>query len=128
MKKVMSLFLVTLLIISNARETHSNDKPSGAAMKSIYDFMVKDIDGKEVKLDQFKGSVMLIVNVASKCGFTSQYEGLQNLYSTYKERGLVILGFPANNFWGRSRAPMKRSSNFVRLITTLPFRCFPRYQ
>jgi glutathione peroxidase len=62
------------------------------------DFVVKDIDGKDVKLSDYKGKVILIVNVASKCGNTPQYKGLEKLYTTYKDKGFVILGFPANNF------------------------------
>ncbi len=65
---------------------------------SPLDFTVKDIDGKTVHLDQYKGHVVLIVNVASKCGFTPQYKGLEALYNKYKDQGFVILGFPANNF------------------------------
>lgn len=65
---------------------------------SVYDFTMKDIDGKDVKLDEFRGKVVMIVNVASKCGFTPQYAGLEKLYKNYKDRGFVILGFPANNF------------------------------
>jgi glutathione peroxidase len=67
-------------------------------MKSIYDFTMKDIDGNEVSLAKYKGNVVLIVNVASKCGFTPQYKGLQELYAAYKDRGFIILGFPANDF------------------------------
>ncbi len=62
------------------------------------DFLIKDIDGKKVNLGRYQGNVVLIVNVASKCGFTPQYAGLQKLYSEYKDKGLVILGFPANDF------------------------------
>lgn len=65
---------------------------------SIHDFTMNDIDGQPVKLDKYRGQVVMIVNVASKCGLTPQYEGLEKLYDTYKESGLVILGFPANNF------------------------------
>jgi glutathione peroxidase len=65
---------------------------------SIYEFKMKDIDGNIVSLDKYKGEVVLIVNVASKCGLTPQYEGLQKIYSRYKDKGFVILGFPANNF------------------------------
>ena len=68
---------------------------------SVYDFTMKDIDGKDVKLDAYRGKVVMIVNVASKCGFTPQYEGLQSLYDQNKDRGFVILGFPANNFMGQ---------------------------
>lgn len=65
---------------------------------SIYDFTMKDIDGKDIELESFRGKVVLIVNVASKCGFTPQYAGLEKLYEKYKDRGFAILGFPANNF------------------------------
>lgn len=66
--------------------------------KSPLDFKMKDIDGKEVDLSQYKGKVVMIVNVASKCGNTPQYATLQKLYTQYKDRGFVVLGFPANEF------------------------------
>jgi glutathione peroxidase len=66
--------------------------------QSILDFQVTDITGAEVPLRRFEGKVLMIVNVASKCGFTPQYRGLQELYETYREKGFEILGFPANNF------------------------------
>ena len=66
--------------------------------QSIYDFKVKDMDGKEVSLSDYKGKVMLIVNTATKCGFTPQYEELQALYDKYQDKGLVILDFPCNQF------------------------------
>ncbi|MFC2074519.1 glutathione peroxidase [Campylobacterota bacterium] len=65
---------------------------------SIYDFSVKDIEGNEVSMSKYEGKVLLIVNVASECGFTPQYEGLEKLYQTYKDRGLRVLGFPSNQF------------------------------
>lgn len=65
---------------------------------SIYDFTLKDITGKEVHLETYRGKVVLIVNVASECGYTPQYKDLQALYERYKERGFVILGFPSNDF------------------------------
>ena len=64
----------------------------------VHDFTMKDIEGNEVPLDRFVGKVVMIVNVASKCGFTGQYAGLQELYEKYRARGFAILGFPANDF------------------------------
>jgi glutathione peroxidase len=69
-----------------------------AAVKSVYDFTLKSIDGKPVSLSEYHGKVLLLVNVASKCGFTPQYAGLEKLYEKYKNQGLVIVGIPANNF------------------------------
>jgi glutathione peroxidase len=72
-----------------------------ASVKSIYDFTLKSIDGQPVSLSEYHGKVLLLVNVASKCGFTPQYAGLESLYEKYKGRGLVIVGIPANNFAGQ---------------------------
>jgi glutathione peroxidase len=69
-----------------------------AEPKSIYDFTLKTIDGEKTSLKTYQGKVVLLVNVASKCGFTPQYAGLEALYEKYKDRGLVIVGIPANNF------------------------------
>lgn len=69
-----------------------------AGAKSIYDFTMNSIDGQPVSLKSYKGKVVLLVNVASRCGFTPQYAGLEALYEKYKDRGFVIVGVPANNF------------------------------
>ena len=84
-----SIFLLAMILLS---------APGG---KTIYDFKMKNIDGKEVSLSEYKGKVVLIVNVASHCGHTPQYKDLEALYEKYKDKGLVILGFPANNFMGQ---------------------------
>ena len=75
---------------------------AGAAIAgSLYDYTLNSIDGKPTSLGSFKGQVVLLVNVASRCGYTPQYTGLESLYEKYKGQGLVIVGFPANNFMGQ---------------------------
>ncbi len=66
--------------------------------KTIYDFSAKSLRGQEISLEDYKNKVILVVNTASKCGLTPQYEGLEKLYQAYKDRGLVVLGFPCNQF------------------------------
>jgi len=84
-------------------------------MHSIYEIKVKTIDGKETTLEPYKGKVILIVNVASKCGFTRQYDGLESLYRKYKEKGLVVLGFPCNQFGSQEPGTEKEIQNFCRV-------------
>jgi glutathione peroxidase len=71
------------------------------AASSVYDFTLPSIDGKPMPLADYKGKVILVVNVASRCGFTPQYTALESIYEKYKDQGFVILGFPANNFGGQ---------------------------
>lgn len=68
------------------------------SMNKIYDFKITNINGQEISLDTYRDKVLLIVNTASKCGFTPQYAGLEKLYRTYKDKGLVVMGFPCNQF------------------------------
>ena len=91
--KLFIMALYALLAMVFAMTVNAADTP-----KSVLDFTMKNITGEDVPLSAYKGNVIMIVNVASKCGLTPQYEGLQKLYDTYGGRGLVILGFPANNF------------------------------
>jgi len=79
---------------------------------SVYDHNVLDIDGNETSLKKYEGKVLIIVNVASKCGFTRQYKGLEELYSKYKEQGLVICGFPCNQFGGQEPGSEKEIKEF----------------
>jgi glutathione peroxidase len=83
--------------------------------ESIYDFPLTDIDGNEMTLESYKGNVLLIVNVASKCGYTPQYEGLQSIYEEFKDDGLVVIGFPANNFRGQEPGTNEDIKQFCRL-------------
>ena len=94
----MKKLLLILLLLNSL--TWAKNIQQGEAM-NIYDFNVTTIDGEATNLEKYKGKVMLIVNVASKCGFTPQYEGLERLYKKYKKEGLAILGFPCNQFMGQ---------------------------
>lgn len=98
----------------------------GETMKSIYDFTMNDIDGKPVALSEYKGKVVMIVNVASRCGFTPQYAGLQKLYEKYGERGFVILGFPANNFLGQEPGAEAEIKSFCSLNYGVTFPMFEK--
>jgi len=79
---------------------------------SVYDFSLNSIDGAPAPLSSFKGKVVLLVNVASKCGYTPQYAGLEKLYETYKDRGFVIVGVPANNFGGQEPGTNEEIKSF----------------
>ena len=93
---------------------------------SIYEFIVKDINGKDIKLSDYRDRVMLIVNVASRCGFTPQYEGLQKLFEKYGPEGLVILGFPANNFLWQEPGTNDEIKTFCSLKYKVNFPMFSK--
>ena len=86
-----------------------------AQNKSFYDFAVKTIDGKEFSLSSLKGKKVLVVNVASKCGLTTQYAQLEKLYEKYKDKDFVIIGFPANNFMGQEPGSNEEIAQFCSL-------------
>ena len=88
------------------------DQPASPPAANVLNFTMKDIDGKDVDLSKFKGSVIMIVNVASHCGNTPQYNGLEKLYQTYKDKGFVILAFPANNFGAQEPGTNAEIKNF----------------
>jgi glutathione peroxidase len=100
----------------------SEEKP----MKSVYDFTVKDIDGKDASLGQYRGKVVMIVNVASKCGFTPQYAGLQRIYDQYKDKGLVVLGFPANDFLWQEPGTDAEIKSFCAMKYSVTFPMFAK--
>lgn len=97
-------------------------------MKNIFDIEVKTNDGKLSTLDPYKGKVILIVNVASKCGFTNQYEGLEELYQKYAEKGLVVLGFPCNQFGGQEPGSEEEILHFCRLNYGVTFPMFAKIE
>lgn len=94
--------------------------------KSMYEFTMKDIDGTDVKLNKYKGDVVMIVNTASQCGYTPQYEGLEKIYEKYKDKGFVILGFPANNFGGQEPGAEKEIKEFCTLKYHVTFPMFSK--
>lgn len=95
---------------------------------SVYSFQVNLSNGEEVSLDTFKGKVMLIVNTASKCGLTPQYEGLEKLYDTYKEKGFTVLGFPCNQFGEQEPGTDEEISDFCSLHYQVEFPLFQKIE
>jgi glutathione peroxidase len=114
--QIVSLFLFIALTVVGA-QTHAQKMDA-----TIYQFTVQDIDGKEVSLADYKGKTILIVNVASECGYTPQYESLQALYEKYSSKGLVVLGFPANDFGAQEPGDNAEIKNFcsTRFHITFP--------
>lgn len=102
----------------------TNMKPVTA--KSFYEFEMLDIDGNKVSLSNYKGQVVMFVNTASKCGYTPQYAGLQAIYDKYKDRGFVVLGFPANNFMGQEPGTNEEIKDFCTLKYKVTFPMFAK--
>jgi glutathione peroxidase len=115
MKKFMILFLFSIISLF-AKESNM----------SIYDFNLKTIDGKDISMSKYKGKVLLIVNVASKCGFTSQYEGLENLSEKYKDKDFEVLGFPSNQFGNQEPGTNEQIKEFCSLTYQVKFDMFSK--
>ena len=118
MKKTI-IFLLTncLLNIINMSEIFANNSQSQQNSKqdNVYELsFVNLVNEQPIKLTDYKGKVLLIVNTASKCGFTKQYQGLEKLYQRYKDRGLVIIGIPSDNFGGQEFADNQEIKNFCK--------------
>jgi glutathione peroxidase len=104
--------------------------PRGAPqdMPTVHDFTADTLTGKQVKLDDYEGKVLLIVNTASKCGLTPQYKGLEALYETYKDRGLVVLGFPCNQFGSQEPGSADDISSFCEINYGVTFPMFAKIE
>lgn len=115
MKRLIIFAALALLVFAGCSK-----KPS------IYDISVKDINGKEVSMAQYKGKVLLIVNVASKCGLTPQYKDLEALYLEYKDQGFEILAFPCNQFFGQEPGTNDEIQSFCSLNYKVTFPLFDK--
>lgn len=116
MKKIVLSLFFSLLVSLNL---------FSSPMKSFYDFKMKTLDGKEIDFSTFKNKKILIVNVASKCGYTPQYEGLETLYKTHKDE-LIILGFPANDFGKQEPGTNDEIMNFCQKNYGVTFLMFEK--
>jgi len=96
------------------------------AGESVYNFTLSSIDGEPTSLSNYKGKVILLVNVASRCGFTPQYSALESIYEKYKDQGFVILGFPANNFGGQEPGTNAEIKNFCSTKYNVSFPMFAK--
>jgi glutathione peroxidase len=124
--KINSLFL--LLLMQGLMLPVSNVMASDSTCPDTLHFTMRTLDGeKEVNLcHEYRGKVVLIVNTASQCGYTYQYEGLESLYRQYKDRGLVVLGFPSNDFGGQEPGTAKQIQAFCRLTYGVEFPMFEK--
>ena len=93
---------------------------------TVYEFQAKTIDGKEVPLSAFRGKVLLLVNVASRCGFTPQYKGLEKLYEKYQGQGFLVLGFPCNQFGGQEPGTESEIKSFCETSYGVKFPLFSK--
>src|SRR5215475_1391238 len=132
MKKYVMLLSLAILIIASVSIalTWDGGDPlkNGETMaeKSVLDFTMKSIDGEDVKLDSYSGKVLMLVNVASKCGYTPQYRGLESVYKKYKEQGLVVMGFPANNFLWQEPGTKEEIKTFCATKYNVSFPMFAK--
>lgn len=101
---------------------------TGMAGESLHEVKLKDIDGKDVTLGDYKGKTLLIVNVASKCGLTKQYAGLEALYQKYRDQGLVVLGFPCNQFGGQEPGTNEEIQQFCSMNFNVTFPLFDKVE
>jgi len=116
-----ALFIAVLLSLTFTLTLNAGDK-----MKHFYDFEATNIKGQIIPMSAYKGKIVLVVNVASKCSFTPQYEGLEKLYQTYHSKGLEILGFPCNQFGEQEPASEKEIQTFCKVNFDVTFPLFSK--
>ena len=129
MQKLISNFIYVIIIslLLFHHQTQAGKHPKGTKMNNnISSINVKDIDGKEVKLSDYKGKVLLIVNVASYCGYTKQYSGLEEIYKKYKDKGFEILAFPCNQFGEQEPGTNEEIKNFCSSKFDVTFKLFDK--
>ncbi|MCS6984447.1 MAG: glutathione peroxidase [Leptospiraceae bacterium] len=97
-------------------------------MSTVYDFSAKSITGEEISLERYRGKVLLIVNVASRCGFTPQYKGLENIYEKYRDQGFEILGFPCNQFGNQEPGSEEEIKTFCETNYNVKFPLFAKIE
>lgn len=117
-------FLMAMVFFSTI--IFSSDNSKGNKMNNIHDISVIDMNGKEIKLSDYKGKVLLIVNVASKCGYTRQYAGLEKIYEKYKDKGFEILAFPCNDFGAQEPGTNKEIQEFCTATFGVKFKLFDK--
>lgn len=105
---------------------NAESKTASSSAGSFHDLSAKTIDGKTVKMSEYKGKVVLVVNTASKCGYTPQYEGLQKLHDANKDKGFVVLGFPSNDFGGQEPGADTDIKSFCKLNYGVNFPLFSK--
>jgi len=119
------MMLMRILLIGSllflGLSLHAASPIASPAASSVHEFTLNAIDGKAAPLAQYKGKVMLLINVASRCGFTPQYTGLEALYRKYKDQGLVLVGFPANNFMGQEPGTNEEIAAFCKRTYDVTF-------
>jgi glutathione peroxidase len=120
MRSIVSSIIVAASLALTSMNT------SADPVNSLYDLTVNSLDGKPVDLSQYKGHVVLVVNVASKCGFTPQYAGLQKLYTDYKDKGFFVLGFPSNDFLGQEPGTPQEIATFCSSKYNVTFPMFEK--
>jgi glutathione peroxidase len=115
-----------IILLAAVQISFGNNNKENKNMNNIYDLTVLDMNGKEVKLSDYKGKVLMIVNVASKCGYTRQYSGLESIYEKYKSKGFEILAFPCNDFGAQEPGTNKEIQEFCTATFGVKFKLFDK--